>query len=209
MIYSNAPLSQKVATVLALLAAIISAFILIISTGHIWPARALMSIPFLLGRILVFAYKLATTMIRYALIFCTLVALVFNIYLNTRLFYSDFLAWQKDSQLVRQVAVRAETNFGEVLTSDPVPIVVLGKQKSDNLPAQIVFETFGQSLFSWDDINYQRIIPVFQINQIFYFKAPDQNQISIIRDIGEEMDIWPGKNALIYDNGVVILKLGE
>ncbi|MCB0686003.1 MAG: hypothetical protein KDC53_05745, partial [Saprospiraceae bacterium] len=122
---------------------------------------------------------------------------------------ADYLTWKKDSLLVKSLTARAENEYGEFLTDKKIPLVVLGKPKGESIPSHITFETFGQSLFSWDNVNHQRILPLFQLNQIFYFENPGKSNIVEAKIIAKEMDIWPGKNALLYKNGMMILKVGE
>ncbi|MCB0665596.1 MAG: glucosyltransferase domain-containing protein [Saprospiraceae bacterium] len=203
-------LPLKIWHLFLLTAALSSAFMLIIFTGHIWPARAMMAIPFLYGGIIILAIQNSNRQLQIFLGTLVSISFVFNTYLNTRLFYSDHLAWQQDSGLARDISYRAEILFGDSLISEkPTPLVVVGKRRTEKLPALIRFETFGQSLFEWDNINHHRIIPVFKLNHIFYFDTPTASQIEAAAEIAQDLDTWPSGNSIVFRNGMVIVKLGN
>lgn len=140
----------KVFPVVLIICSVISTFALIIFTGQIWPARAMMAIPFLFGGCFLLAHEAATPKVRSFLIPLVFTTFIFNFYLNTRLFYADHIAWQRDSALAVSIGQRAELHFGDSLTSNEIPLVILGKRPLPRIPAHIQFETFGQSLFEWE-----------------------------------------------------------
>ena len=146
---------QKIILLGILGAAISSAFALVIVTGHIWPARAMMAVPFLYGGLVFIAYRISVPSIKYCLIVVCVLAGISNLYMNTRLFYSDHLAWQRDSDLAKGIAERAELLYGDSIVGVETPLVVIGKQKNKTIPAQIKFETFGQYLAAPLDFQFK------------------------------------------------------
>ena len=191
--------------------AILAPFVLVIATGRIWPMRTFVALPLLVAGLITL---LACYLSRRHLIFLGIYVaccFVHFVHSNTRLFYSDYMVWEQQKLLVNRVASYLENHHGETLIdSSRHPIVFVGVPTFAESHVVRHEETFGAPIFHWDTGgNNNRIIRIFSILGIDYFRRPNKSEIFKGRALSSQMTNWPARGSVQFQDGIFIIRFSE
>lgn len=191
--------------------AILSPFILVIATGRIWPMRTFIALPILVaGLITLFAAHLSRRQLIFLGVYvaCCFVHFVHS---NTRLFYSDYMIWEQQKLLVNRVVSYLENHHGDRLTeTSSQPIVFVGIPQFSKSHVVRHEETFGAPIFHWDaGGNNSRIIRIFPILGVNYFRKPNLAEISKARAFSSNMTNWPAEGSVLLQDSIFIIRFSE
>ena len=131
-----------------------------------------MSLPLLLAGIVYIAARSAPVKIKPVLAGLTIVCFLYYWGSGTRLAYANYIVWQGDKMLTNRVVQRIEDRFGDLLQGPAVPPIFVGIPSRPDNSLYIREETAGASLWDWDGGNTHRILAMFQILGIDYFRVP-------------------------------------
>ncbi len=208
-LWKIAKINNRVLGLLVLAGAILSPFIFILVTGHIWPGRTMMALPLMIAGLVCLATPLAGRMLKMSLLALSLFCLTFYIGANTKLFYSDYVSWQNDRLLANRIVNMLEINYGDQLDSDdPLPIVFSGTPKQELLPTRVREETFGGSMLSKGEGGSNRIVAMLRLMGVNYFRTPSGAERRQGRQLLKSMHDWPAAESTRIENGIVLVKFG-
>lgn len=204
-------LKEKLMRSVFLVTAILSPFVLVLATGRIWPMRTFVALPLLVaGLVTLLAFHLSRRQLILLGVYmaCCFVHFVHS---NTRLFYSDYMIWEQQKLLVNRVASYLENHHGEILTdTSRHPIVFVGVPRFSESLVVRHEETFGAPIFHWDTGgNNNRIIRIFSILGVDYFRRPNRSEISKARKFSAKMTNWPAQESVQFQDGIFIIRFSE
>jgi hypothetical protein len=168
-----------------------------------------MSLPLLLAGIVYIAARSAPVNIKSVLTGLTIVCFLYYWGSGTRLAYANYIVWQRDKMLTNRVVQRIEDRFGDLLQGPAVPLIFLGTPSRPDNPLYIREETAGASLWEWDGGNNRRILAMFQILGIDYFRVPTPGEKEKALQIAESMENWPSQKSVETDQKMIIVKFGD
>ena len=122
-------------------------------------------------------------------------------YTVVKLFTSEQLKYEDDVKLASKIADRIESlELGE---TPEYPVVLVGSHTS-NIPNKVVGEFIGRS---WFEFGGNSLRAIGFMNTLGYnYIEPTQEQISEGYEIAKNMDSWPNKNSVKFEDGLIIVK---
>ena len=122
-------------------------------------------------------------------------------YTVVKLFTSEQLKYEDDVKLANQIANRIDSlELGEA----PEYQVVLVGSHTSNIPNKVVGEFIGRS---WFEFGGNSLRAIGFMNTLGYnYIEPTQEQISEGYEIAKNMDSWPNKNSVKFENGLIVVK---
>lgn len=122
-------------------------------------------------------------------------------YTVVKLFTSEQLKYEDDVKLANQIADRIESlELGE---APEYPVVLVGNH-TNNIPNKVVGEFIGRS---WFEFGGNSLRAIGFMNTLGYnYIEPTQEQISEGYEIAKNMDSWPNKNSVKFEDGLIIVK---
>jgi hypothetical protein len=200
--------SNRLPALICISLAVLAPFSLVAVTGQPWPVRTFISLPLLLAGIVLLAVRLAPVHLKFLLAGLTLVCLVYYWGSSTRLFYTNYIVWQRDKLLTNRVVQRLEDRFGSQLGQAPVPLVITGTPSRPDNQLYFQEETAGGSLWDWDGGVERRILSMFQILGVDYFRVPTREERLKGLELAKTLENWPSERSVAADRQLMVIRFG-
>lgn len=194
---------DKILLLLAMMAFILSPFILSIYMGNGQIPRMQFSYQFVIAMgiyifSLVFDKKLLAIILS---LFGFYVA--FNqSYIVNRLFYTEQIKYEDDVRLADKISEKIELlNLGEI---PEYPVVLVGGHRS-KVPNQLRGEFLGLSWFEYGGDSHRALGFMRTIGYPYITATDEETQRA--KEIAQTMDVWPNNGSVIFKDGLIIVRL--
>ena len=182
----------------------IGPFITVLALGNMLPARSLIGLPLLLGGIwLVLLTNLNSRTLKKVLTLMGAVLLFFQIQFLNALFYGDFLRYQGDVFMGRQIIQQIES---QGINYRKYPIVFLGSHKLDSTKLISNINSGGRSFF--DDSSQAYRMTYFLRTLGFQVLIPSESDSKKAFNL-QPKEIWPQSGSIALEQNIIIIKLSE
>ncbi len=200
---------QKTLLLLLLTGAILSPFIFVMITSEFWPARTMMALPVMIGGVVYLAWQHTPRLAQPWIIVLASLCFIGFVQSNTRLFYTDYVSWQNDKLLANRIIGVLETNYGDFLGTEKIPIIFVGHPIRSELPIRRKEETFGGSVLEWDRGSDHRILSLFKLIGCDYFRLADRSEIERVKMKAMAMPNWPSSASIAKLEEIIVVKFSD
>lgn len=193
---------QKIKVLLISMFFLAAPFVTAIALGSMLPARSLSGLPLLLGGIwLIVLTNIKDLSLKRLTIASGAFLLFFQIQYLNALFYGDFLRYQSDISMGRQIIHQIEVNGYDYRR---YPIVFLGQHKFDSSKLISEINSGGRSFF--DDASQAYRMTYFLRTLGFNVLMPSGVESS--KALSQQLDeIWPQPGSVVFRENIIIVKL--
>jgi hypothetical protein len=193
---------QKIAVLSICIFFFVSPFVTAIALGNMLPARSLSGLPLFLGGIwLILLTNIKDLPLKKLTIACGAFLLFFQIQYLNALFYGDYLRYQSDISMGRQIIHQIEINGYDYRR---YPIVFLGQHKFDSSKLISEINSGGRSFF--DDTSQAYRITYFLRTLGFNVLMPSGAESS--KALSQQLDeVWPRPGSVVFRENLIIVKL--
>jgi hypothetical protein len=200
---------KKIFVPLLALCFIISPFILMLGLGTILPGRALQALPLLLGGMwyLMLKYPIEDISNKF-LIAISIYLLFIQIQFINLMFYGDYVRYQQDSFIGREIMMSLKANN---VNYKKKPLVFIGKLEKDMSPLISKSNSGGLSFFENPFMDKNQMYRMtFFLNSLGYdVITPSYEEMEIGRKDTLKMKIWPLDGSIIETDSLIKIKLSE
>lgn len=183
---------------------LIAPFLTAFALGSMLPARSLNGLSLLLGGTWLIVLQNATSPLFKKIILVTSAFLLFfQIQFLNSLFYGDYLRYQEDIFMGRQLIHQIET---QGINYRRYPIVFLGQHKFDSTKLISKINSGGRSFF--DDSSQTYRMTYFLKTLGYQVILPSEAETSKAL-VMEPRKIWPEPGSIILKDDLIIVKLSD
>jgi hypothetical protein len=176
----------------------------VIALGNMLPARSLIGLPLLLGGFwLILLTNLNSRIVKNFLTLIGSALLFFQIQYLNALFYGDYLRYQADIFMGRQIIQQIEA---QGINYHKYPIVFLGQNKFDSTKLISNVNSGGRSFF--DDSSQPYRMTYFLRTLGFQALLPSESDSKKALNL-QPKEIWPQPGSIALEQNVIIVKLSE
>jgi hypothetical protein len=195
---------QRVGLVFLALLLIIAPFLTVIALGSMLPARSLNGLSLMLGGIwLLILQNVSGTVFKKISITTAAFLLFFQIQFLNSLFYGDYLRYQEDIFMGRQIIHQIET---QGIDYRRYPIVFVGQHQFDSTKLISKINSGGRSFF--DDSSQPYRMTYFLKTLGYQVILPTEAEKAKALEI-ELTTIWPEFGSIVFNEDIIIIKLSE
>ncbi len=192
-------------TVLAMLI-VASAFIFNIIVGGYLAARAMTSLP--LSFAIISSMLFIETKRKNVLFIFPVVILLCGTAASSRLFYSDYLSYNRDYRLASNISADIERTQN-VNLSAPTKIYFFGGLDLQPMNKLQNSDMFSSSFLNWDGGNSARITAFMQSRELANIVPVLYSDLAAYREEIKTAPVWPKKGGIMNLNGIIVVKLGN
>ncbi|MBN1924563.1 MAG: glucosyltransferase domain-containing protein [Prolixibacteraceae bacterium] len=183
-------------------------FGVMVYVGKGLPPRTLLALPFMLAMLWFISFHFLNKWGKRVLLVCAVGFFLINANINTRLFYSTYVAWQADRDMANRIVERIY-NLDINQKQKKVPLAFIGQYKHQTNELFYKSDVFGASFFSWGNGRSDRMISLIRYIGEDRFIAAPKNKVKSLKGEFEKMPVWPYKGSVRKINGVVVVKLSD
>ena len=194
--------NNKILFCLAVLGLIISPFILSIYLGNGLLPRMQIVLSFVMAFIFYFLASNIKLKFIKSLIVAMSLMLAFNqSYTVSGLLYSRYMRYQSEVELAHKISERiANLNIENI---EDVPIDFIGIMYPEPVHLKTFFECWSPSTgVAGSALSFMKTIG-------YNYKMPNEEDHKKAKEIAKTMKIWPSKEAVKYEDGIIVIKLSE
>ena len=183
---------------------LIAPFLTALALGSMLPARSLNGLSLLVGGIwLVILHNVTIPGFRKVFVATSALLLFFQIQFLNSLFYGDYLRYQEDIFMGRQLIHQIET---QGINYRQYPIVFLGQHKFDSTKLISKINSGGRSFF--DDSSQPYRMTYFLKTLGYQVILPTEADAAKALKV-EPMKIWPESGSIVFKEDLIIVKLSH
>ncbi|PYG50411.1 glucosyltransferase GtrII-like protein [Pantoea sp. AG1095] len=198
--------SNKILSLLSIIALLMSTFLLYIGIGMRLPPRTMTQAPVVLAGLFILASILWRLNI--TAILASVIILFIGSSSSNKLFYSDYMAREADKNLSSQIINTIYSKYPQ-FKSESTPIFFYGSYTPFNSWRMKRTDIFGRSFFEQDGGNNGRMYRYLAMSNMFNAKIPTREQVANSRINGSTLPSWPNRDSISIMDGVLIVKLSD
>ena len=195
--------------IFATLAFIISPFIMPIALGSYIVPRIQLTMPFWLGFSL---FYIISSVNKKVLLYSLLILSFFVAYRNiqkcVQLFYTGYIVYQEDVQLINKISYDIDKKVGQ--NNPSMPVMYVGKVDARIPNSCVKGEVLGASEFDWypeEILGVTSRVYCLAKSIGYNYLLPTNEQAIKAKESSENMPVWPQEGSVDVRDGVVIVKL--
>lgn len=184
---------------------VLSPFVIMLGLGAPLPGRALQALPLFLGGswYLMLKYPVGKCG-KYISIFASLYLIVIQLQFLNAMFYGDYLRYQQDSFLGRQIMMTLEA---KEIDYKKKPLVFIGSRKLDASPLISTVNSGGKSFFEDESQMYR--MTYFLGSLGYSVITPTYEEMAEGKKFSGEMLNWPSSRSVKILDNLLVVKLSE
>lgn len=206
LISTKQSITNKISSILLLLAITLSPFLLVFYAGGILPVRTMIPLTLMIALLWLIIYKHSALLLRRLIFIGAILILINNTWINTRLFYTSYISWQADRNIAERIIERIyQLNPPKI--SGQIKVAFLGNNKREQNELFFNSETHGSSFFEWG--NSYRINFLFKTNGI---NEIGPVSIDLLKDYNAEIEAmpsWPDSGSIRLFDEIVLVKFSN
>lgn len=193
---------------------LLSPLFLPILMGSMPVVRGQLALPFVVAFGIQFLCGLWRSVIKkkkYTIVAVAVIAFLafrWNIVTDNRLFYTDYVVRQQEYALTMDILSEIEKQ--DVAISPETPVAIVGRWNPTYNESMIEGETLGKTFYNWDwyvENGVQNRVLHYWESLGYPYRTPTDQQSAEAKIKAETMPCWPNDGSVIYENGMVIVKL--
>lgn len=181
----------------------------LVFSQYLLPPRTFVVANLSLAVLLTYAFTFVLNLIRKEVALGIVAVLsVIHVAFITQLFYSDTLARQADILMANRIMTTITWQYPD-FNEETTPVYFHGGYHHPHLYKLPNSDVFGSSFFAWDGGNNLRLEKFFHYYGVGRFRYADKNEVLGVLTHVEALPTWPHPDAVVYREGVMIVKLSE
>jgi hypothetical protein len=183
---------------------IFAPFSIVLLLGNMLPARSLVGLPlFLSGAWLIITTRIEKSHFQNFFAMIGFILLIFQLQYINMVFYGDYLRYQNDLELGRNIVAQIES---EGFDYKVFPIVFIGERDIDTTKLISTINSGGRSFFDDSSQSYRMTYFLRTIGYPILLPTPEEIQQA---NANPPSNSWPKKDSIIFDGSVIKIKLSD